>query len=141
VTGDAAPAAAMRMAPIVTPEAKFFWDAADRGEFVGQRCADCGKYTFPPRPMCPRCHSVRRTVAPLSGRGVILSWTVPRHPPAFGFKEPPIVVVVGLEEGINFVSNLVGARLEELRTGMRVEVLFEHTAGGHQVPVFRPLTE
>jgi hypothetical protein len=24
-----------RLAPIMTPDAKFFWDAADRGEFVG----------------------------------------------------------------------------------------------------------
>jgi uncharacterized protein len=139
MTSAAAPAGATRMAPIVTPDTKFFWEAADRGQFVGQKCGECGKYTFPPRPMCPRCHSLQREVVPLSGRGAILSWTVPRHPPAFGFKEAPIVVVVRLEEGVNFVSNLVGARLEEMSAGMRVEVLFEPTAGDHQVPVFRPV--
>jgi uncharacterized OB-fold protein len=139
MTSEAAPAGATRMAPIVTPDTKFFWEAADRGQFVGQKCGECGKYTFPPRPMCPRCHSLQREVVPLSGRGAILSWTVPRHPPAFGFKEAPIVVVVRLEEGVNFVSNLVGARLEQVSAGMQVEVLFEPTAGDHQVPVFRPV--
>jgi uncharacterized OB-fold protein len=134
-----APESVTRMAPIVTPDGKFFWEAVDRGQFVGQKCGECGKYRFPPRPMCPRCHSLSREVGPLSGRGAILSWAVPRHPPAFGFKEAPIIVVVGLEEGINFVSNLVGARLEDVSTGMRVEVLFERTAGDHQVPVFRPV--
>ena len=127
-----------RIAPIVTPDAKFFWDAADRGEFVGQKCGACGKYTFPPRPMCPHCHSLERKVVSLSGKGTVQSWTMPRHPPAFGFVEPPIVAVVRLDEGVNFVSNLVGVGLQDIKIGMPVEVMFEPTIGNHQVPVFKP---
>lgn len=130
-----------RIAPIVTPDAKFFWEAADRGEFVGEKCGACGKFTFPPRPMCPQCHSLVRQVASLSGRGTVLSWTMPRHPPAFGFTEPPIVAVVKLEEGPNFVSNLVRVRLQDVRIGMAVEVMFEPTIGNHQVPVFKPAAQ
>lgn len=127
-----------RIAPIVTPDAKFFWEAADRGEFVGQKCGACAKYTFPPRPMCPHCHSLDRKVVSLSGKGTVQSWTMPRHPPAVGFVEPPIVAVIRLEEGVNFVSNLVGVRLQELSIGMAVQVMFEPTVGNHQVPVFKP---
>ncbi|MDB5976461.1 MAG: Zn-ribbon OB-fold protein, partial [Nevskia sp.] len=31
----------IRLAPIVTLDAKFFWDGADKGEFLGEQCADC----------------------------------------------------------------------------------------------------
>jgi uncharacterized protein len=129
------------VAPIVTPDAKFFWEAADRGEFVGQRCAKCARYAFPPRPMCPYCHSLEREVVSLCGRGTVQSWTVPRHPAAFGFKEPPIVAVIRLQEGINFVSNLIGVKLENVRIGMPVAVSFEPTMGNHKVPVFEPADE
>jgi hypothetical protein len=36
-----------RIAPIVTPDAKSFWEAADREEFIGQKCSDCGRFRFP----------------------------------------------------------------------------------------------
>jgi uncharacterized OB-fold protein len=137
----AAPAAEpkpIRLAPIVTTDAKFFWDGADREEFLGEKCADCGRFRFPPRPMCPHCHSVKREEVKLSGYGTVHAWTMPRHPPPFGFREPPIVAVIELEEGIRFVSNLVGVALADVRMEMPVEVTFEATMNKHKVPVFRP---
>jgi uncharacterized OB-fold protein len=136
----AAPAAPKptRIAPLVTPDAKFFWDAADREEFVGQRCGDCGKFRFPPRPMCPYCHSLKREEVKLSGYGTVQAWTMPRHPPPFGFREPPIIAVIQLDEGIRFVSNVVGVTLDDMKMDMPVEVAFEPTMNNHKVPVFRP---
>ena len=136
---SAAPAKPTRLAPIVSLDAKFFWDAADKGELVGERCVDCGKYRFPPRPMCPHCHSLKREVVKLSGRGSVYSWIQPRHPMPFGFTEAPIVALVELEEGFRFVSNLYGIALDEVKPGMPVEVYFVPTQGNHQVPVFRPV--
>lgn len=127
-----------RIAPIVTPDAKFFWDAADREQFVGQKCGDCGRFTFPPRPMCPFCHSLKRQEVPLSGRGTVHAWTVPRHPQPFGFKEAPIVAVIQLEEGIRMVSNVVGIAPEDMVMDLPVEVIFEPTMNNHKVPVFKP---
>ena len=127
--------------PILTPDTAFFWEGAQRGELLAQRCADCGDLQHPPRPMCPKCHSVRRELVRLSGRGEIYSWIIPRHPHPVGFAVPPIVAVIRLEEGINLVSNLVGIQPEQLRNGLRVAVEFEPTAGGHAVPVFRPVGE
>ena len=137
----AAPPKPTRLAPIVTLDAKFFWDAADKGEFVGERCADCGKLRFPPRPMCPHCQSVKREVVKLSGRGTVYSWILPRHPMPFGFKEAPIVAVIELEEGYRLVSNLYEVPFEQVKAGMPVEVFFAPTMGNHQVPVFRPRTK
>ena len=126
-----------RIAPIVTLDAKFFWDAADRGEFLGERCGECQQFRFPPRPMCPHCHSLKRDEVKLSGRGTVHGWTIPRHPHPFGFKEAPIVVIVQLEEGIRFVSNLVDVPYDQVRQDMAVQVDFEATMGNHKVPVFR----
>ncbi len=129
-----------RIAPIVTPDAKTFWEAADREEFIGQKCSDCGKFRFPPRPMCPHCHSLKREEVKLSGRGTVYTWAVPRHPPPFGFREPPIIAVIALDEGIRMVSNVVGVKIEDMKHDMPVEVTFEDTMNKHKVPVFRPLS-
>jgi len=137
-TEPAAPPKPTRIAPIVTPDAKSFWEAADREQFVGQKCGDCGIFTFPPRPMCPHCHSLKRLEVPLSGRGTVHAWTVPRHPHPFGFKEAPVVAVIQLEEGTRMVSNVVGVSPEDMRMDMPVEVMFEDTMNKHKVPVFRP---
>lgn len=141
-TSTDAPAAPKptRIAPIVTPDAKSFWAAADQERFVGQKCGDCGQYTFPPRPMCPYCHSLKREEVELSGYGTVHSFTIPRHPPPFGFREAPIVAVIQLDEGIRFVSNLVGVAYDQVQMDMPVEVMFEPTMNNHKVPVFRPRT-
>lgn len=128
----------IRIPPIVTTDAKFFWDAADRGEFVGQKCGDCDKFAFPPRPMCPYCYSLKRLEVPLCGRGTLYSWVIPRHPAPFGFREAPVVAVIALEEGFRFVSNVVGIAPEDVKTDMAVEVCFEDTINKHKVPVFKP---
>jgi uncharacterized OB-fold protein len=146
MTEKKAAAKPTRLAPIVTPDAKFFWDAADREEFVGQRCGDCQRFRFPPRPMCPHCHSLKTEIVKLSGRGKVCSWIQPRHPMPFGFAEPPIVATIDLEEGIRFVSNLYDVVYDKVSYGMPVEVFFADTMPshkadpmpGHKVPVFRP---
>jgi uncharacterized OB-fold protein len=125
--------------PIETPDTAFFWAGAARGELVALACAECGDLRHPPRPMCPACHSTKRVEMKLSGRGRVLSWIFPRHPAPIGFAEPPIVALVGLDEGIRLVSNLVEVAPDAIRVGMPVEVRFAPTAGGSKVPVFRPV--
>lgn len=128
----------IRPDPIVMPDNAFFWEGAERGELLGQACAQCGALRHPPRPMCPHCHSVERKTVPLSGRGTVCSWIIPRHPQPMGFEEAPVVALVELEEGIRLVTNIVDADPGMVHHGMAVEVGFEPTAGGHAVPVFHP---
>jgi len=129
---------AMRLDPIVTIDAAFFWKAADEGRFVAQACGSCGALRHPPRAGCPDCLSFEKGEQPLSGRGRVISWVLPVHPPAVGFAEPPVVVIVEVEEGLRFISNVEGVAPEAMRVGMPVEVCFAPTRGGHKVPVFRP---
>ena len=142
-TAPAAPAAPkpIRLAPIVTPDAKDIWEAADREEFIGEKCSNCGKFRFPPRPMCPYCHSLKREYVKLSGYGTVHSWTVPRHPPPFGFRAAPIVAVIELQEGTRFVSNVVGVKIEDMKQDMEVVVLFVLLLGFFLVSVFKPRTK
>lgn len=129
---------AKRLNPVITLDAKFFWDHAKKHEFVCQQCSDCREFRFPPRPMCPHCHSVEREIVELSGKGSVHSFVRPTHPKAVGFDTPPIAAVIDVEEGFRFVSNLVEVEWEKIEVGMAVEVTFAETMGKKAVPVFRP---
>jgi uncharacterized OB-fold protein len=130
---------ATRPAPIVTDDSAAFWTAAAEGRLVAQRCADCGRYRHPPRPMCPVCHSLAADVVELSGRGTVYSYAILHHPqhPAFDFPIP--IVLVDLDEGVRILSNLTDVAAVDIRVGMPVEVHFAPTAEGMAVPQFRPV--
>jgi uncharacterized OB-fold protein len=113
-----------------------FWQATQRGELVMQACGDCGELRFPPRNMCPSCHSRKREWRKLSGRGRIWSFVVPHPPllPAFNDQAPYNVIVVELDEdpSIRMVGNLVNGpdsalndvKPETIRIGDPVEAVY-----------------
>lgn len=125
-------------APIATHDDLFFWEGVAAGELRLQRCADCARLRMPPRPMCPFCHSLQWRAERASGRGTVHTWVIPRHPPPEPGQEPPIVILVELEEGVRLVSNLREAKPEEVRNGMAVEVCFVDGDGGSRLHQFRP---
>jgi uncharacterized OB-fold protein len=128
-----------RPAPIVTEDSAAFWDAADEGRLVAQRCAACGRLRHPPRPMCPECRSLDVEVVELSGRGVVYSYALLHHPQHPAFEYPVLAVLIDLDEGIRIVSNVVGVEPDQVRIGLPVQVEFVSTDGDHRVPVFRPV--
>jgi uncharacterized OB-fold protein len=50
---------------------------------------------------------------------------------------PYAVVVVELEEGCKFISNLLGVKPHDIRCGMPVEVTFEKLNEDVSIPKFR----
>jgi uncharacterized protein len=127
-----------RPAPIVTDDSAMFWEAAREGRLVAQRCGACATLRHPPRPMCPRCHSLTIEVAELSGNGTVYSYAILHHPQNPAFEYPVLGVLVDLDEGIRVMSNIVGVHKDDVRVGMRVEVSFVPTGNDGSVPVFRP---
>lgn len=126
----------------VDDEGRPFFDAADEGRLVVQRCEACGRLRFPPRPVCPWCHSTGRRFDEVSGRGTIWSFAVPHPPlrPPFDSRAPYNVVVVALDDDplIRLVGNVVvdhrtdGLVLEDpsrLRIGAPVRVAFPRVEG------------
>jgi uncharacterized protein len=129
---------ARRPAPIVTDDSAVFWDAAREGRLVAQRCGSCRALRHPPRPMCPRCHSLEIDVAELSGNGTVYSYAILHHPQNPAFEYPVLGVLVDLDEGIRVMSNIVDIDKDDIRVGLRVEVSFVPTTNDGRVPVFRP---
>jgi uncharacterized OB-fold protein len=88
-----------------------FWAGCARGELLVQACARCGRWRFPPRPMCPHCRSIEYTWEQVSGKGTVWSFVVPHPPllPAYTPLAPYNVIVVALDEdpAIRLVGNLV----------------------------------
>ncbi|HLG92438.1 MAG TPA: Zn-ribbon domain-containing OB-fold protein [Acidimicrobiales bacterium] len=113
-----------------------FWEGTRAGELRMQACAACGRLRFPPRPMCPHCHSLESAWRPVSGRGTVWSFVVPHPPllPAYSRLAPYNVVVVALEEDptLRLVGNLVASAGGEpnqvdpatIKIGMPVRVVF-----------------
>jgi len=127
-----------RLAPAVTGDTAFFWEALAEHRLLIQRCAGCGALRHPPRPMCPRCHSLEWDVIESSGLGTVYSCVIPHHPPLPWFPDPFVVALVDLDEGTRLVTNVVGIEPEAVAVGMRVRVRFEHFDDGLVLPLFEP---
>jgi uncharacterized OB-fold protein len=119
-----------------------YWDAARQGRFVVQGCGCCDRLAFPPRPTCPSCGAAERTWVPVSGEGVVHTFTIARRPthPAFAGRVPYVIAVVELAEGPKLTSNVVGCDPALVHIGMRVVVEFEVVGddAATVLPVFRP---
>jgi uncharacterized protein len=119
------------------PDTAEFWAGCARGDLLVQTCASCGLRRMPPRPMCPRCRSLKFRWDEVSGRGTIWSFIVPHPPllPAYQQLAPYNAIVVALDEdpGLRMVGNLVerpdGAINEvdpaTIRIGDPVRVVFQ----------------
>ncbi|NYI91406.1 hypothetical protein HNR02_004729 [Amycolatopsis endophytica] len=122
-----------------TPETQPFFDAAARGELRIQRCLDCGRPFFHPRPCCPFCASADLEWFTTSGRATLYSYTI-THRPAPGFEAPYAIAVVQLAEGPRMMTNIVGVENTpgNLVLDMDLRVTFEQR-GDVTIPQFTPV--
>ncbi len=128
--------------PKVTPEARPFWEAAKQHRLMVQRCQECSRYYFYPRPLCPGCLSRNVRWEYVSGRGRLHTFVVNHRPPRnFPIAPPYIIGIVELEEGPRLMSHIVGieASPTQVRCDMPVEVVFEDLTEEITLPKFRPL--
>jgi uncharacterized OB-fold protein len=112
-----------------------------RRQLLFNRCAACGTWHAPPRPVCPSCLSERVVATAVSGTGTIfMAIFLHQGPPAEGvdYSTPYPVVTVDLDEqpGLRFSSTVVGAGCEEIQIGRRVELDWI-MRGKTPLPVFR----
>lgn len=126
--------------PVPTPETQPFWDGCAEGELRLQRCLDCGKPYFYPRPVCPECGSTNIEWFTASGDATLYSYVI-NHRPAPGFENdtPYAIAVVQLAEGPRMMTNLVGVpnTPETLVLDMPLRVTFERR-GEISLPLFSP---
>ncbi len=131
-----------RPLPVPDEQSAPFWAAAARHILTVARCSACGLYTVPPDQVCPHCRTTDPAFSfePVSGRGVVRSWTVVRQSflPGFADQVPFVLVDVELAEQaqLRLIGRLLDGPDTALHAGDPVTVGFEDLADGVAVPAF-----
>lgn len=125
--------------PQINDDNRAFWTGGRDGQLRIVRCQDCGYYVHPPSPRCPRCLSDDVVPSPVSGRGVVYTYTVNEREWSPGLEVPYVIAIVQLDEqsDLRLMTNIVGCKPEEVAINMQVRVEFREQ-GDAYVPVFRP---
>jgi uncharacterized OB-fold protein len=129
--------APFRVLPAIDDVNRFFWTSGEDGRLRFLRCQSCGQYLHPPLPRCPACGGTELEPEPVSGYGVVYSFTI-NHQSWDGGTEPYAIALVELPEqdGLRLTTNVVGCPVDEVHIGMKVKVAFEQ-----RDPVWFPLFE
>jgi uncharacterized OB-fold protein len=92
--------------------------------------------------VCRNCQSFGLAGERVSGEATLYSYTqtFKAFHPFFVDRVPYLVATVTLpeQEGLQFMTNLVGVDEADVRIGMALEVDFEELAEGYVIPVFKP---
>ncbi len=103
-----------------------------------QRNPRTGRWFHPPSADDPDTAETL-TPAPLSGRGVVYTFTVNHQPFLPGLRVPYVVAIVELAEqqGLQLITRIVNCEPDDVRIGMPVRVVFaDHD--GVRLPFFEP---
>lgn len=123
------------------PYAEQFWEFTKAREFRLQQCGECGKFRWPPAPVCDGCLSEAFEWTPVSGRGSVLSWVTFRRQYFSEYPSGHHVVSLELNEGPLFITLPVEMGERDLADGMAMELDWQESAdrfGEYNLPVFRP---
>jgi uncharacterized OB-fold protein len=127
----------------VDQDSREFFRGWMRHELCVNRCADCGHWAHPPKPICPRCWSVHVVPTAVSGRGTVhLLIRLHQGPEAPGVDYaagpyPVVTVELAEQEGLRYTSTVVNCPSEAIEIGMPVELTWIERSGA-PFPVFQP---
>ncbi|MBK8731195.1 MAG: MaoC family dehydratase N-terminal domain-containing protein [Tetrasphaera sp.] len=131
----------LRPRPAINLDNQFFWDGVAERELRIQRCLGCASLRHPPGPVCPECGSYRWNWIVASGRGTLYSYVIGHHPKLPGFDYPLHIGLIELEEGPNFVTDLVDVTESDLVIGNPFVLDWLECDPELTLPVFRPAQE
>lgn len=121
-------------APIVDDESRELWAGLAEGELRLPVCTACGRAHFYPRILCPHCGGTDLTWEPMSGAGVVYSYTVSHRLDADRVPFQQVLALVDLAEGPRMLVELRGEGLDHLAVGDAVQI---HPEGEPALPFFR----
>lgn len=129
-----------RTLPLLTELNRPFWTGGADGLLLILRCKACGYWQHPPQPRCRRCLSDDLGPEPVSGEGVIESFTLNMKSWGEGLEIPYAIAIVGLDEqaGLRMTTNIVGVDPHAVAIDMRVRVVFEQD-DDVWLPLFTPV--
>lgn len=110
-----------------------FWDAAAEQRLVVPQCKRCARQRMPPTPFCPQCRSQEIDWVPLSGSGIIYSYTVVERAIMPGMDESlpyvPAVIALAGAGGCRVISNIVDAPVNAIAVDAAVRVIWDVIQG------------
>ena len=119
-----------------------FWEACREHRLIAQRCGETGQLWLPPGAVSPFAPGAAWSWAELAGLGRVESWVVmhQRYFEGFADELPYNVAQIRLDEGPQWIANLVGVEREALTADLRVRVVFvdPETPEGWTIPQFTP---
>lgn len=118
---------------------QIYYDKMAAGHLWLQYCPTCHVFIFYPRERCPYCLQADLEWKPVSGQGVLYSYTIVHVSalPEFKQKTPYIYALIQLDEGLRMPANLIDCPLEEVHVGMPVKLTYIEKEG-KTLPVFKP---
>ncbi len=125
--------------PIVTALTQPYWDAIAQGTLALQRCSGCRHWIHFPEPRCPHCGGHVLQFEPVSGIGVVESFSIVYRSFVEGFgTEPYAIAWIALPEqaGLRLMSNIVSCNIEEITIGSDVTLCFEQRGDFGDIPQF-----
>lgn len=125
--------------PKITPGAELFWDYCRGEKLVLPFCNQCAAFFYYPRTWCPSCFNQDLHWKPVSGRGVVHSFSVIHQSPmpSFDADVPYVLAIIELAEGPRMLTNIVNCDVNAVVVDMPVNVVFEKR-GNMKVPQFEP---
>ncbi len=129
---------ASRPLPRLDTDNRAFWTGGAEGELRLHKCADCGEFTHPPRPVCRHCLSENVTPTAVAGTAVIDTYTICHQKWHPAMEVPCILARVAVDgaPGVYLTTNIIGCGVDEVEFGDKVRVTFEQ-----QDDVYIPLFE
>ena len=130
--------------PVPDADTQPFWDGVAERRLLVQRCAECGRWIWQPKPVCPFCQTPDPPWHEVTGEGTVVSWTVV-HPPVLPVWQdavPFVVVLVELYQGVRMVGQLVdddGNRVrgdDDLEMGAPAHLAWRVDEGGQILPAW-----
>lgn len=133
-----------RPIPVPTEITQPYWDGAKQHKLMIQRCKRCGTYYHLPIASCPKCagnQEAKLIFEEVSGKGLIFTHTLIRDSRMKGFEDimPYPVVLVELVEQPRLIhyGNMPTTKIEDIRIGLPVEVMFIEIGDGFTLPDFQ----
>ncbi len=125
--------------PFASVTSKPFWEGCKRRELLYQRCNDCSSPTWSPGHVCSVCYSRNLAWVASKGVGEVYSWTTVWRPQTPAFHDPYTAIIMRMDEGYDFLSNMINCEPDAVQVGMRAKVVFHDLQERITLPYFEPL--
>jgi uncharacterized OB-fold protein len=125
------------------PLAREYWQGTKEHKILVQKCTNCGRFRWLPKPMCPDCNTFDAEWTDVGTTGTIFSFFISYR--GFGRvweqHAPYVVVLVEFDEAPNvrIFADLIDVEADpdKVKIGLPVEVVFDDITDKITLPRFR----